>query len=169
MCILTKSWTRLSDWIELMMHLRPSRLPALGTAFCEKPNDTDGQGGLACCDSWVAKSRIQLSDWTELNWGVSPISLIQWNIQFIIKSTPPPPKYNLKTSIVLYPHCLYTDANRLSTESSSPVPRHGHHSGAPGRKVTITAYVGSPTQAHHYSQFSSVHFSRSVVSDSLLQ
>ena len=30
----------------------------------------DGQGGLACCNSWgrVAKSRTWLSDWTELNW-----------------------------------------------------------------------------------------------------
>ena len=27
----------------------------------------DGQGGLARCDSWVAKSRTRLSDWTELN------------------------------------------------------------------------------------------------------
>ena len=27
----------------------------------------DGQGGLACCDSWVAKSWTQLSDCTELN------------------------------------------------------------------------------------------------------
>ena len=26
----------------------------------------DGQGGLACCDSWIAKSRTRLSDWTEL-------------------------------------------------------------------------------------------------------
>ena len=26
----------------------------------------DGQGGLACCDSWVAKSQTRLSDWTEL-------------------------------------------------------------------------------------------------------
>ena len=26
----------------------------------------DGQGGLVCCDSWVAKSWTQLSDWTEL-------------------------------------------------------------------------------------------------------
>ena len=25
----------------------------------------DGQGGLACCDSWVAKSRTRLSDWTD--------------------------------------------------------------------------------------------------------
>ena len=27
----------------------------------------DGQGGLACCGSWVAKSRTRLRDWTELN------------------------------------------------------------------------------------------------------
>ena len=27
----------------------------------------DGQGGLACRKSWVAKSRTRLSDWTELN------------------------------------------------------------------------------------------------------
>ena len=32
------------------------------------PGVGDGQGGLACCNSWVAKSRTQLSDWTELNW-----------------------------------------------------------------------------------------------------
>ena len=28
----------------------------------------DGQGGLVYCDSWVAKSRTWLSDWTELKW-----------------------------------------------------------------------------------------------------
>ena len=26
----------------------------------------DGQGGLACCDSWVTKNRTRLRDWTEL-------------------------------------------------------------------------------------------------------
>ena len=31
------------------------------------PGVGDGQGGLACCSPWGAKSRIQLSDWTELN------------------------------------------------------------------------------------------------------
>ena len=29
----------------------------------------DGQGGLACCSPWVARSWTWLSDWTELNWG----------------------------------------------------------------------------------------------------
>ena len=33
------------------------------------PGDGDGQGGLACCGSWVAKIRIWLSNWTELNLG----------------------------------------------------------------------------------------------------
>ena len=32
----------------------------------------DGQGGLVCCGSWVAKSLTWLSDWTELNWTCRP-------------------------------------------------------------------------------------------------
>ena len=42
------------------------------------PGDGDEQGGLACCDSWVTKSRTRLSDWTELNWTelLSPQFLI---------------------------------------------------------------------------------------------
>ena len=32
------------------------------------PGVGDGQGGLACCDSWRAKSQTRLSDWTELSW-----------------------------------------------------------------------------------------------------
>ena len=38
--------------------------------------DGDGQGGLACCDSWIAKSRTWLRDWTELNWAVFKSVLI---------------------------------------------------------------------------------------------
>ena len=30
------------------------------------PGVGDGQGGLACCDSWGCKSRTRLSEWTEL-------------------------------------------------------------------------------------------------------
>ena len=30
------------------------------------PGDGDGQGGLACCDSWGCKESERLSDWTEL-------------------------------------------------------------------------------------------------------
>ena len=30
----------------------------------------DGQGGLACCSSWVLNESNRLSDWTELNWMV---------------------------------------------------------------------------------------------------
>ena len=39
-----------------------------GHEFEWTPGIGDGQGGLACCDSWVAKSRTWLSNWTELNW-----------------------------------------------------------------------------------------------------
>ena len=32
------------------------------------PGVSDGQGGLACCDSWGTKSWTWMSKWTELNW-----------------------------------------------------------------------------------------------------
>ena len=38
-----------------------------GHGFGQIPAVGDGQGGLACCGSWVAKSRTQLSDLSELN------------------------------------------------------------------------------------------------------
>ena len=40
------------------------------------PGVGDGQGGLACCDSWVAKSRTRLSNSTELNWTDVYVELI---------------------------------------------------------------------------------------------
>ena len=36
--------------------------------FGGTPGVGDGQGGLACCSSWVAKNQTGRSDWTELNW-----------------------------------------------------------------------------------------------------
>ena len=39
-----------------------------GHQFEWTPGLGDGQGGLVCCDSWVAKCRTPLSDWNELNW-----------------------------------------------------------------------------------------------------
>ena len=51
-------------------HLPDSRHHRLdGHEFEWTPGVGDGQGGLVCCDSWIAKSRTRLSDWTELNWG----------------------------------------------------------------------------------------------------
>ena len=41
-----------------------------GHEFEWTPGVGDGQGGLACCDSWCHKSRIWLSNWTELNISV---------------------------------------------------------------------------------------------------
>ena len=39
-----------------------------GHEFEWTPGVGDGQGGLACCNSWDRKSWPWLSDWTELNW-----------------------------------------------------------------------------------------------------
>ena len=52
------------------------------------PGVGDGQGGLACWDSWVARSRTRLSDWTELNWSVQCEDLICAYIIYIIKYLP---------------------------------------------------------------------------------
>ena len=47
-----------------------------GHEFEWTPGVGDGQGGLACCNSWVTKSWTQLSDWTELNWCHLPIAFL---------------------------------------------------------------------------------------------
>ena len=39
-----------------------------GREFEQAPGVGAGQGSLACCSPWVAKSQTWLSDWTELNW-----------------------------------------------------------------------------------------------------
>ena len=41
-----------------------------GREFELTPGDGDGQGGLACCDSWGRKEsdRTERLNWTELNW-----------------------------------------------------------------------------------------------------
>ena len=38
-----------------------------GCVFERTPGVGDGQGGLACLDSWGSQSRTRLSDLTELN------------------------------------------------------------------------------------------------------
>ena len=39
--------------------------------FVWTPGVGNGQGGLACCDSWGCKESDMLSDWTELNWTLA--------------------------------------------------------------------------------------------------
>ena len=41
-----------------------------GREFDQAPGVGDRQGSLECCSPWVAKSQIQLSDWTEWYWIV---------------------------------------------------------------------------------------------------
>ena len=45
-----------------------------GHEFEQTPGVGDGQGGLACCSLWIAKSQTQLSDWTKLNWKFPKVS-----------------------------------------------------------------------------------------------
>ena len=42
----------------------------------------DGQGGLACCDSWVPKSRTRLSDWTD--WWLNDLKQRKWIPHFLL-------------------------------------------------------------------------------------
>ena len=50
----------------------------------------DGQGGLACCDSWGCKEWTRLSNWTELNWcafqflksSLSSCPIFSWRWEF---------------------------------------------------------------------------------------
>ena len=51
-----------------------------GREFEWTPGVGDGQGGLACCNTWVAKSRTWLRDWTELNWTETFYSMWLMNI-----------------------------------------------------------------------------------------
>ena len=44
-----------------------------GHEFEQAPGVGDGQGGLAGCSPWVAKSRTQLSGWTELATTIEPV------------------------------------------------------------------------------------------------
>ena len=53
-----------------------------GCEFEWTPGDGDGQEGLACVIHGVAKSRILLSDWTELNWTMNVNVLPIWITSF---------------------------------------------------------------------------------------
>ena len=46
----------------------------------------DGQGGLACCDSWGHKESDTLSDWTELNWMIRYTTTLFYPILLLLLS-----------------------------------------------------------------------------------
>ena len=63
-----------------------------GHGFKWTLGDRDGQGGLACCNSWVEKSWTRLSDWTELDWTETHQETVcQWKLKasWIHSSTSP--------------------------------------------------------------------------------
>ena len=67
-----------------------------GHGFGWTPGVGDGQGGLAYCSSWRwAKSRTQLSDWTELNWYLQTLN-------YFFSSWIPCIKSILKISVVVF-------------------------------------------------------------------
>ena len=79
----------------------------------------DGQGGLACCSSGVAKSQTQLSDWTELN----PDSFIAvvlkvWfpgmphhcHVEFVKSTFSAPPQIYWLRNIIWHP--LYVESKK---------------------------------------------------------
>ena len=59
------------------------------------PGAGDGQGGLACCDLWVTKSRTRLSDWTELNWIVTKMLVVLLLRNYVLKTTWPDSSWRL--------------------------------------------------------------------------
>ena len=72
-----------------------------GHEFGWTPGDGDGQGGLACCDSWGRKQ----SEMTELNWIVHCICVPQFLHPFICWWTSrllPCPSYSSAINIGIY-------------------------------------------------------------------
>ena len=49
-----------------------------GREFEWTPAVGDGQGGLACCNSWGRKSQTRLSDWTELKLLIVSATFVFW-------------------------------------------------------------------------------------------
>ena len=62
------------------------------------PGDGDGQGGLACCDSWG-----RLSDWTELNWSRLVITFLPRSKRLLISWLQSP------SAVILEPKKIKSD------------------------------------------------------------
>ena len=64
------NWTEL-NWTECCSHIWTSSSQG-SHEFEQAPEDSEGQGSLACCDSWGCKESdtTEWLNWTELNWLV---------------------------------------------------------------------------------------------------
>ena len=73
----------------------------------------DGQGGLAYCISWVAKSQTRLSNWTELNW--TELNTMDWGLLY----------YEVPINILIYPlvtGVLHQVKNHCISDCTNPGP-----------------------------------------------
>ena len=81
-----------------------------GHEFEQAPEVGDGQGSLACCSPWVAKSWTRLSNWTELN-PASNTALLGHRVQ------------DLTNHLSLVSLFLFTSAWQMSNNLPSLSPK----------------------------------------------
>ena len=101
-----------------------------GCEFGWTPGDGDGQGVLACCDSWGLKESdmTEQLNWTELNWCIMPFhSLFLEDAVFFFATTFSVLKVPLGIHIYLYFFC--TDDLDIFVEIHLAVYRRGSISG----------------------------------------
>ena len=72
-----------------------------GHEFEWTPGVGDGQGGLACCDSWGHKESARLSDWTDMNW--SCLCLLTYLDPFLLFYTVPGTFFFLLFPFLFFP------------------------------------------------------------------
>ena len=120
-----------------------------GHEFEGTPGVGDGQGGLECCNSWVAKSWTWLSDWTELNWTHTHDT---HHIYTPLKHTPHthiltihmyhthtpyiPHTYNTHTTYAYITHYMYT------------IHIHTSHTHTTDIHISHTYYIHTPCNTH---------------------
>jgi len=103
------------------------------------PGAGDGQGGLACYDSWVAKSWTRMSNWTELNWRIL-ICLSQWEVSDSLQP------YGLQSTKVLCPWIFLTRILEWVASSSSRGSSQSRYQTHISRVYCIAGkfYIGQP-------------------------
>ena len=86
------------------------------------PGVGDGQGGLACCDSWGHKFPTWLSNWTELNWTHLHPSTDNWIKDSLSMAPPNKARPSFSLSQFLPPGTFHKP---LIKEAYQPSPSKG--------------------------------------------